>query len=213
MKKIFYFLILVMLFILPNDVKASCTIQEKARLKKIVSNVNISYYYQIVGNRAVFSIKFNNVNKELYFKDSKGNNYYGSDNGEIVLTNYSAGASYTFNFYGTESCKLEEVGKLYANTPSYNPYYQLSVCDDAKEYSLCQKWVSHSLSRQEFIEKVNEYKQNINIIDDSEINKQISIIDLTMSFIRMYGIYIAIIVTIIIITIKYIRYKKDTFGF
>lgn len=213
-RKKIYFFILIIILVMPISSKAACSIEEKAKLKQIVSNVNMSYNYEIKNNSAVFSIKFNNVNSQIYFKDKNGNSYYGNENGEVILYNYNSGKSYSFDFYGTQSCMSESVGKLYTTLPTYNPYYKLNVCDDAKEYKLCQKWVSHSLGRNEFIEKVNEYKNVIkNKIDDSDIDKKISVIDFTLSFIRMYGIYILIVVSILIITIKYIRYKKDSFGF
>ena len=41
----------------------------------------------------------------------------------------------------------------------------------------------------------------------------ISVIDFIMNFIRMYGLYVIIGIAIIIIIIKIIRYKKDSFGF
>lgn len=213
-RRFLYFFVLFVLLVKPINIKASCTIQEKAKLKQIVSNINISYDYVIQNNRASFSLRFNNVNSQIYFKDEFGNLYYGNDLGEVILYNYPAGNSYTFDFYGVNACDYDSVGKLYATLPSYNPYYMLSVCDDAKEYSLCQKWVSHSLSRNEFIKNVNNYKNSINENpDDNVVDKDISIIDFVLNFIRMYGVYILIVITISIVTIKYIRYKKDSFGF
>lgn len=213
MKKIVYFLIIMIMFLFPNKAKAYCSVENKARLKQLVSNVNISYDYEIVGNSAIFTIRLNNVGPELYFTDKNGNANYGYNAGEFVLNNYYGGNTYEFKFYGTSNCVGEEVGRLYATLPSYNPYYNLNVCDDAREYKLCQKWVSHSLSRNEFIKEVNNYKQEVVKIDDSEINKKISVVDLALSFISMYAVYIAIFIIIVIIVVKFVRYKKDTFGF
>lgn len=215
MKKLKYFALFVLLIVIPFNTKAACSSQEKARLKKIVSNINISYDYEITGNDAFFSVKFSNLNPELYFKNPSGNIHqiYSLENNELVLYNYADGGSYNFKFYGVNSCSGEEIGNLYVTLPSYNPLYQLSVCDNAKEYKLCQKWVKHSLNRIEFEKKVNEYKNSNGIIDDSEINKQISVIDFAMSFIKMYGLYIVIVIVVIIFVVKFIRYKKDSFGF
>lgn len=216
MKKFKRILILLILCLLPIKVHASCTSEERARLKKMVSNINVSYDYQMIGGNPIFSIRFSNLNPELYFMDPFENYYqvYDLENNEIVLNNYADGKSYTFNFYGgINACGGINVGRLYVTTPTYNPYYQLTVCDDAREYDLCQKWVSHSLSKNEFVDKVNEYKEKKGIIDNSEVKKKISFIDLAFSFLRMYGLYIVIGIVIIIIVIKVIRYKKDTFGF
>lgn len=215
MKWFKYIVILILLCLIPNNASASCSSTDKARLKKIISNINISYDYQMAQDNAIFSIKFSNLNPELYFQDPFGNVYrtYDLNNNEIVLNNYSDGQSYTFTFYGANSCINQNVGNLYVTTPTYNHFYKLSVCDNAREFELCQKWVSHSLSRNEFVKKVNEYKEKNGVLDNTEVNKKISVIDLAMSFIRMYGLYIVIGVAVIIIIVKFIRYKKDTFGF
>lgn len=215
MRKLKFLLIIFALCLIPNKARAYCTSSEKARLKKIVSNINITYDYEIVNSIAKFTIKFSNLTPDIYFKDPYDNRYEVSDlqNNEIVLNNYFEGSSYAFNFYGRNSCSGSIISTLYVNTPNYNPYYQYSVCDDAKEYELCGKWVSHSLTRDEFIEKVNQYKQKNGIIDNTDIKKDISYVDFAFSFIKMYGLYILIGLIVIIITIKIIRYKKDTFGF
>lgn len=215
MRKLECFLLFMFILLIPYNANALCSSQEKARLKKLVSNINISYDYKIINNDAVFQIKFSNVSPELYFKDANENVYrtYSWEENEIILYDYPDGSSNNFIFYGNTTCGGDKIGNTYVNLPTYNPFYQLSVCDNAKEYKLCQKWVKHSLNRSEFIDKVKEYKATNGIIDDSEINKQISVIDFAVSFIRMYGIYIIIGVAIIIFIVKFIRYKKDTFGF
>ena len=216
MKRTGLLLILTLLFLMPINVNALfCSSKERSDLKKIISNINVSYDYSITSNNAIFSIKFNNVSPELYMKDQYKHTYYFNNlnNNEFVLPNYSDGKSYRFDFYGVKICPNEKIGSLYATTPSCNPFYKLYVCDDAKEYELCQKWSSHSLSRSEFIEKVKQYKASKNLIDDTKTNKKISVIDFIMNFIRMYGLYVIIGIAIIIIIIKIIRYKKDSFGF
>lgn len=215
MKKISFLFVTLFLCFIPNNIKAYCTSSDKAKLKKIVSNVNISYDYEIVNYKAKFKITFNNLTPDIYFKDPYGNIYrtYDLENNEVVLYNYSDGNSYAFNFYGANSCGSEKISTLYVTTPTYNPYYQYSVCDNAREYELCQRWASHSLSRSEFIKSVKEYKEKNGIIDDTDIKKDISYIDFTISFIKMYGLYILGGIVIVIITVKIIRYKKDSFGF
>ena len=160
MKTLKYLLLFVFMVLIPYNADALCSSQEKARLKKLVSNINVSYEYEIVDNDAFFQIKFSNVSPELYFKDPNKNVYKTSswENNEIVLSNYLDGSSSNFMFYGNVTCSGEKVGNIYVNLPTYNPFYKLDVCDNAKEYKLCQKWVKHSLNRVEFINKVNEYQ-------------------------------------------------------
>ena len=68
MKKISFLLITLFLCFIPNNIKAYCTSSDKAKLKKIVSNVNISYDYEIVNYKAKFKITFNNLTPDIYFK-------------------------------------------------------------------------------------------------------------------------------------------------
>lgn len=213
MRKAKIFIVMLLICLMPISVNAACTSSEKARLKKIISNVNISYDYTANRYNAYFNIKVNNLTSDIYFIDSYGKTYSGDLNGEANLSNYPSGNSYSLSFYGSNSCFGEKISTLYVTTPTYNPYYLNSVCDDAKEYELCQKWASHSLSKIEFVQKVKEYKEKKGIIDDSDIKKDISYIDFTISFIKSYGIYILGIVLVIIIVIKIVRYKKDSFGF
>lgn len=213
MRKLKKFIVMLLICLMPISVNAACTSSEKARLKKIISNVNISYDYTANRYNAYFNIKVNNLTSDIYFIDSYGKTYSGDLNGEANLSNYPSGNSYSLSFYGSNSCFGEKISTLYVTTPTYNPYYLNSVCDDAKEYELCQKWASHSLNKIEFVQKVKEYKEKKGIIDDSDIKKDISYIDFTISFIKSYGIYILGIVLVIIIVIKIVRYKKDSFGF
>lgn len=203
-------------FLLPIQIKALCDTSELARLKELASNINTSYDYRIENSKAYFDIIFNNVFSDLILVDPNGNQYYydNYNKGQFIFNNYAQNNKYKFDIYSnSESCYDEYVSTIYVNTPTYNPYYQLSVCDDAKEYELCQRWVSHSLNRLEFIENVNNYKieKNKTIIDED--NNKISTITYVFNFIRMYALHIIIGISIIIIIIKFIRYKKDSFGF
>ena len=213
MKNIKYVIFLLLILIIPKKIDAACFTDDNARLKEIISNVNISYDYEIVNNKAIFSIKFTNVVPEIFFRDSLGNSYYGDENNEVVLYNYPDGQSYTFAFYGLYDCSNNSVMIRYVNIPTYNAFYKLNVCKGAEEYKLCQKWVSHSLTRKEFIKNVEKYKNNEIIVDDSKPDKMFSAIDFAVSFIKMYGLYILGGILIIIIVVKIVKYKKDTFGF
>lgn len=217
MKRILiYFVLLGSLFYV-NNAFALCSYSDKSILKKITSNVNTSYDYTISeGNRAVFTITISNV-LYVYLKDEKGIFHYPDQNNQIILNGYSSGQTYNFTFYGNTSCLGEKISNLYVNTPTYNPYSTDSVCDNAKEYELCQKWVKHGLSREEFVKNVEEYKYERDSVDDEEIEKGFSLIDFIINLFTniFFDIGLIIFIIIIVIIVKKINNKKysENLGF
>ena len=130
----------------------------------------------------------------------------------VVLSNLQDGQTYKIDVYANGGvCANEYLHTIYINTPKYNKYYTYDVCDDAKEYKLCQRWATHSFNSMEFVENVNEYKMERDkiVVSDEEENKMTYILD----FFRDYYMYIILGVVIVIVIIKYIRYKRDSFGF
>lgn len=137
-----------------------CDYSTIARMKSIVSNINISYDYKIVNNDAHFSITLNNLTEDIYFKDTNSGNvyYYSNTNkGEIIIHDYS-GVSGSYKFYSNNNnCKGMSLGTKYYSFPSYNKYYNDPLCESIPNYSLCQKWVNVNYSRDEFENLVSEY--------------------------------------------------------
>ena len=76
---------------------------------------------------------------------------------------FEADKSYRFVAYATnqDNCDYGELYTYYANTPAYNQYYNDPVCQDVREYKLCQKWLKTGLTHDEFVKQVNEYKESI----------------------------------------------------
>lgn len=213
--KIFFMMFLFC--ILPINTKAIswCSNNEKASLKKLATNINVSYNYKINNNKATFDVTISNLLPNMYFIAEDGNKYYSNttNNGEITFYNLVQGHSFRFDVYGNGVCDDELLYTFYATTPTYNRFYNLNVCENAKEYKLCQRWVKHELTQNEFINEVKNYindrDKNINIEEENKINP----FSYVLNFIQMYYIHIIVIIAVIIITIKFIKYKKDTFGF
>lgn len=150
-----------------------CNYSDVSRMKNIVSNINISYDYKIINNEAYFSITLNNLTGEIYFYDTttKINYYYNNtNNGEITISGYKLYPG-NYRFYSNKKeCYGTYLGSKYYDFPSYNIYYKDPLCSDIPNYSLCQKWVYVKYSRDEFEEKVYEYKESKNISGEKEIN-------------------------------------------
>lgn len=216
MKKIILFLMASFAFINSSALTyGGCDYSTVARMKSIVSNINISYDYTIINNEAYFNVTINNLTGDIYFYDTEtGKNYYYTDtnNGEITIYNYKTSGSYKF-YSNNNFCRDISLGSKYYNFPEYNVYYTDSLCSDIPNYSLCQKWASINYSRDEFEQKVSEYKNSKEQIEEEKINVEYekTILDIIVELYIKYYYYflggLILICSIIII----INYRKNRF--
>lgn len=199
MKK-FVILFLLILFLPLIKVEGYyCSFSDIARLKKIASNINTSYDYEIKNNEAYFEITLVNLNEEMYLVDTSNNKTYNYSSNTIKLNNYKSGSTVKFNVYPINSdCADELLRTIVVVLPKYNSYYDDEICQGIEDYSLCQKWSTHNLSYTEFVKKINIYKESLKkdnpvIIQDEDDS---SIFDLILQFLIKYY-YIPLIVLII----------------
>ncbi len=221
MKRIMKILLLFILTVIPVNIHAlyACPYETASRLKSLASNITTSYDYEIVGEDALFTIQFANFYKDLIIRDVTNNVLYepdtSKDMSELTLNGFQDGQTYQFEVYtGVTDCTEEVLFVIYVNLPTYNPYYQESVCSDVPDYQLCQKWSNHGLSKEEFISQVNRYKESLKQepIEDT-VEEDDSQLPYLLEF---YLNYYYIILPLIILGGGYIIYynrKKDTFGF
>ena len=209
MKKIIRFLILLLLIPITKISALNCSYSEIADLKKLATNVNVTYDYVEKNNDAVFNIVLSNLNDKFYFIDSTNYKKYKYTKDEIKISGYKSGDSIKYNFYSSQ-CNDEALYTLRINLPTYNKYYKDSLCKGIEDYSLCQKWSSHNLTYDKFVEKVSKYKESLNKEnekkDDEEIN--FTIIQIIIQFLLDYYLYFILFIVVLFI-IKYIIRKKD----
>lgn len=212
MKKILW-LIFLFLLIPTKNIHAKCMYSDIAEMKKISANINYSYEYKIVDDVALFDITLTNLTKDIYFVDSNTGKTYKNKTGEIVLKNYNSGENIVYNFYPNDTDCMDTV--LYTiriTLPKYNEYYNNPICVGASEYSLCQKWSSHNLDYNTFINKVNEYKkvkEEEQEKDKKEVDND-SVFHYIILFLTEYYYLILIILGITILCMAYIRNKRDS---
>lgn len=169
------FLFAFLLFLLiPNNIKSYyCKFDEISRYKSLASNINTYYDYIENDGNISFTITLVNLNEELYIVDSTTNKKYFYNNSELSISGYSAGQSIKYYVYATnQNCNDDLLYTIRINLPDYNPYYSDDVCNDVNNYIYCKKWYKHSLNYEQFVDKVNSYKQSlikpdVPIIDDS----------------------------------------------
>ena len=154
-----------------------------------------------------------NLTSDIYFTDSVTNKTYKNKNGEYVLKNYQSGDTIIYNFYSNDAdCLGTNLYTIRIVLPKYNQYYNNPICAGVEEYSLCQRWSSHNLSYDKFLEKVNQYKNEK--IEESEKNKKEvdndSLFHYIIIFLTDYYYVILIILGGTISVIAYIRNKRDS---
>ena len=176
-----------------------CEYSEVARLKSIVSNINISSDYYIKDNRAYFNITINNVVPEIYFIDSTTGEKYtynNSSDGEIIIyDNFQSSGHYDF-YSALDKCYGVKLSNKYYNLPTYNSYYTDPLCKANPNYSLCKKWADVNYSYDEFKMVIQEYNDNKNKKDDNLVVYEETILDMIVKFYieNYYFILISIIV-------------------
>lgn len=187
---------LICLIILsPLCVKALiCDNADVIRLQKLAKNITTSYDYVENNSSVQFSITFENVSNELYLKNSSSGEEFYAD-GEFTLNNYSAGENYKFEVRSTNAlCNTKALSYIYVNLPPYNPYYNDPICNGVS-YKYCNKWQKNTLSYDEFIQDVTNYKNSL-ITNDEKPQQIKGLFDYIVEF---YANYYFIILPVIII--------------
>ena len=217
MKKILLFIFLTFIFINISALTyGGCDYSTVSRMKSIVSNINFSYDYQIINNEAYFSVTINNLTNDIYFYDNiTKRNYYFSDsnNGEITISNYKVNSG-NYKFYSNNSsCYGIALGTKYYNFPKYNIFHTHELCLDIPNYSLCKKWANVNYSAAEFEEKVLEYKNKKNEIQEEEIKVEYekTFVDILVDIYINYYYYILGCLIIVCMVIIVVSNKKNKF--
>ena len=203
MKKVFnYSLFFILLsFIFINSVKAECSYQERKKLLEEAKSVE-AYFEADVKNK-LFNFYLYNLTDDLFVRienlSSKQSievyNYQiVGDYYTFVEDNIDEKVSYRIHIY---SNKQECYGnKLTSKTISkgiINKFYSDSVCNGAEEYMYCQPFLKDkiNISDEEVINKINEYKKNLEIIEKQQVvesNFFIDFIKKNWKYILIFGI-------------------------
>lgn len=216
MKKISLIIVFVLAYITCiENTNASCNYTRLSNLKKIASNVDISYTYKINDNKATFDITIANMTKDIYLYDSYNDKKY-VQTGEFVINDFKDGTKYRFFIKSNDNdCKDEVLITKYITLPKYNQYYGDPICKGIENYTLCQKWGTFNVtSYKEYKEKIEKYKASLIKEEEKKVeNKKQTLIDKVINF--LYKYYVIILSTIIIVGSILIFYlsKKDKFNF
>ncbi|MBR1376908.1 MAG: hypothetical protein IJ565_03745 [Bacilli bacterium] len=207
-------LLLFIILLLPTSAKAFdfCSNTEKARLRKLASNVTTSYDYVEVNGEVTFNITLTNLNEDLYiYETAKKIEHRYNNEKEIILTGYEPGSNVKFEIYTSkEDCFSKSLIVKNVNLPYYNKYYNDPLCQ-GKSYSICSKWQKVSMTRAEFEKKMNEYKE---AEEEKQKQKDLSlstIFDYISNFVFENYLYIIIGVLVITFGVRFIINKRNAF--
>ncbi|MBE6155084.1 MAG: hypothetical protein E7163_05925 [Firmicutes bacterium] len=215
-KKIILLLLLCLINIRAYSLTyGGCDYSLVSRLKSLVTNINISYSYNIIENRPYFDVTITNLIPEVYFVDTLTNSTYTyntTQDGEITIYNYT-GDSGSFKFYSAiDACYGISLGTKYYKFPTYNVYHADPICSDIPNYSLCKKWVKVNYSKEEFEKKVLEYKKTDDVIEEKkDLEPEKTFVDIIIEIYIKYYYYFLGSIIIICSTIIIIHNKKNKF--
>lgn len=209
---------LFLLVIIPVHGSAEeCDFSTKAKLKKLASNISTSYVPIEQGNKVTFDITISNIYPNLVVIDPKTGNEYRYDTSrniphQITLSGYASDQTYRFEVYADkENCSEESLNIYYVTLPAYNPYYKDDLCKGIEDYKLCNKWLKHSLTRDEFVKEITAYKASLNQPEKQVQKKQKE--NSMLAFIKEYYYVFIGLGVLGIGYVIYVRRKRDSFGF
>ena len=192
MKKILTILMMICIGIMP--VHAACNYTDKAAANKKAANVKLDY--EVVEDKQeyedgtisvneYFKMSILNVTEDLYVTVTNDitnttNTYRYSDVKDGVITfnwdNNEVVTNFTMKVYGSDSspCKDEELRTIRKQTPRYNDFANRAICQDMKDFYLCQKYTTvENIDESMFINKVEDYSEGkIDEEGESQDNKK-----------------------------------------
>lgn len=215
-------LFVLLLIIVPTHVKADdfldeCDYATKAKLKRLASNINTSYTPVETDNSLSFNATISNIYPSLVVIDTTSGNEYRYDASRetpygVTITGLKPDRTYRYEVYSDlENCTEDMLAVYYVTLPAYNPYYKDELCKGFEDYKLCNRWLKHSLTHEEFVREMTKYKESLN--EKEQKDPTMEKLDPLLQFIKDYY-YVFIGLGILGIGyVIYVRRKRDSFGF
>ncbi len=207
-------LLFLMFFLFPFVAKAYtlCDYTSYNEALKKAANVNTILTYQFIEEKPTFEITIYNVLEDQTIQDEtskKTYTYKQTNNGVLIISNITTAGIYKFTIYSSKNtCNLDALTTLYVEVPTYNKYYKDEACKGIESYKLCQRWSTVSISYEDFIKDIDEYKKSFDkeVIDEEEYQ---TFIEYLFEFYLKYYYFILPTIIVISVTIIIVLKKKE----
>ena len=229
MKKMLTFLITLALTIMP--VHAVCSFKEKSEPMTKASNVKVDYevvedkqeYEGGTVDNEYFKISILNITEDLYVVVSNDITneevtYTFNDVKDGIITfNWEHNeeiTNFTFKIYASDKtqCNGEELKTIRKQTPRYNDFYNRAICQDMKDFYLCQKYTTvKNIDESMFIEKVDNFMLG-EIDEDGKETENKKPENKILQFINDYKWYLvggAVVIVIGVTSVIVLKRKKS----
>lgn len=207
-KKIICLLVIAIAISFPIEAKA-CSNTELARLKNMAANIAHDYTYQQSGNNVSFTINLRNIRPEIYVYDFiRRTSHY---NQESTTWDNAPGKTMTYIVKAREgACAERTLTTFYITLPQYNRYYTSTICDKAREYTLCDKWYNNNdINEKTFNERVQNYiDSKAKVPTEKEKDEELTWQEKVFEFVSKYYLYILIPLVVVPGTALIILKKK-----
>lgn len=218
MKRMILFLLCIissMIFFV-NNVNAECSYQERKELLDKAKNLEIFFEPNV--NDKYFTFNMYNLDNDLYViisndksDDIKEVYSYDMEDNRYSFIDYNVDdlIVYTVKIYSNKSgCYSNNVTSKRVVKKIINKFYYDDICKGIEDYFYCKPLLNSkfSISEDEVISNINEYREKSSVRETEDINKKFGMEDL-IELIRKYwyilgGILIIAVIIFIIVKIN-----------
>lgn len=192
---------LICMCVTPLITHAECDYQRLAELSRLASNVQLSYTYS---EESGFQITMTNLTNDLY-----ATNIYGQRiNGGAERVFEAVSGSYNYDIYSNDSnCPGEFLLRKSINLPVRNSYSYYDECKQYPNFKYCQMWSNISVTHEQFMEELEQYKGNVQEMKDQLTTEKVSIFDtllevLGANWFMFVFLGVVVLLTLIIFFVK-----------
>lgn len=204
MKKYIFF-ILLLLIVGTNNVFAldpACTVAEQNRLRKLASQVYITYGLSKVeleggGYSTGYDVYVSGLTKDFYIYGEDGTFFMSEDGTVATERGFEPGTSILFPFFASEKgpCRGFQITSRYITLPDYNYYSEESICEGNEEFELCNPMISiDNMDYEIFLKRVEKYAKSKKTEQEKKeeiiIPSTENLINQVVDFISNYSYYI-----------------------
>lgn len=192
--------LLLILMIFPSIIlnAAMCDATEYVKYQKLAENVTYETSYS--KSSKTFEIKLYNVYNGLYISFD-GIAYPTTYDNKVFISDIKEGQNISFSVNTNDTGCGDLLKSFYINLPYYNSFYESSRCDDYKDkLAICSsQFLSYQPTNELFELQLKNYSGINDQLEEEEKDK--TIIEIIVDFVKDWGVKILLVVISSIITI------------